>query len=187
MAIITHQWCGLTGDQGHVSYSYDDTVTSGFPHGKMTAFVWVNDTDQPGLVRMTLQPGVTDSDLVAGLVSSIPLAAASPVPTLSGETVMVADVSFTANASAAVGVTSLSVTPQVIDTLLLAGSEVNAPLPDITIPEQGGSATLPAFFGGGNVSSSGSLNLTNLGIPMQQVQGKLGPIIVPPAILGCAG
>lgn len=188
MATVTKTWCDFANDNGSITYSFDSTVSSGFPHGKMTSIAWANAAAQPETVRITLEPGQTGADLQAGVVNSIPLAAASPVPMASGETVVVGGVSFTTSAVVVVGATSIPVTSQSIGALIPAGSSVESPLPEVTIPASGQEGHLPAFFGGTAISSTDSVNLTNLGIPMQTITGLGGhTLTVPPADLGCAG
>lgn len=188
MATVTKRWCQWADDTGFVEYTYDDTVSSGFPHGKLTGFNWTNPSSTPEILRMTLEPGVTGAVLSAGVVSSIPLAAGSPVPFLSGEPVVVAGVTFAINSNAAVGATSISVTPQSIASSIPSGTPVECPLPEISIPAAGQQGNLPAFFGGQAINSSQSIGVSNLGIPMQTLTGHGGTTLtVPPATLGCAG
>ena len=186
MATVTKQWCSWDSDEGTVSYSYDDTVSAGFPHGKLTAFVWANSSVDQQLITITLEPGTTASDL-SGSVTSIPLAAATLTPTPNGATVAIAGVNFTASGNSPTGSTSITVTAQDPGTTIPAGSQVEVPLPTLTIPASGGTATLPVFYGGGTVNSSGSVSVSGFGVPMQQITTPHGTFVAIPANLDCAG
>lgn len=193
MAIITKQWCGWGGtdgsgnDNGKVSYQYDDTVSAGFPHGKLTAFTWVNGSSIAELITLTLRPGDTGTPINVGAVTSIPLAVASATPVPNGATVQVGGVSFVANGNTAVGAAAIAVQSHSIGAQIPAGSQVTVPLPAITIPALGQTAPLPAFYGGGTVNPTGSVNLTAVGVPMIQFTAHGQNFVAVPADLTCTG
>lgn len=185
MTILTKQWCQWGGGNGKVSFSYDDTVAAGFPFGKMTAITWQNSSTTAELVSMTLRPGDTGSTINAGTVSSIPLAAGSRVPLLTGMTVLVGAFAFTASGNVAVGGTSIPVTPQAIGSPIPAASTVYVPLPAITIPAFGQTAQLPPFYGGGTVQPTDTVNIAGQNIPMGQITSHGQQFPDPPADLTC--
>lgn len=187
MATVTKQWCSWDADAGTVSYQFDDTVATGFPHGKLTAFTWANGSSNLQLITMTLEPGVTSADIPAGTVTSIPVAAGLKTPVVSGTPINVGGASFTASGNEAVGATSIAVQSQVIGVLIPSGSQVENPLPSVTIPASGQTAPLPAFYGGGQVGSNGSVSVASANVPMQQITSHGINFVTIPATLNCAG
>lgn len=187
MATITKQWCAWDADTGKVSYQFDNTVSTGFPFGKLTALTWTNSSANQQLITITLEPGVTSADIPAGTVTSIPVAAGLKAPISNGQPVVVGGVTFTASANGAVGATSIAVQSQAVGALIPSGSQVEQPLPAVTIPASGQTAPVPAFYGGGNVGSTGSVSVAAAGVPMIQVTTPHGTFVTVPATLNCAG
>lgn len=193
MATQIKQWCGWGGtdgaghDLGSVSYQWDDTVAAGFPFGKLTAFTWANGSAIPEQVTLTLRPGALASSVAVGTVTSLPLAAGSACPVPVGTQVQLSSgpTVFTVATAVKVGDTAIAVTSQSNPSLIPAGTLLFCPLPAITIPASGQTAPLPAFYGGGTVGSSGSVNLTPLAVPMMQITSHGLNFVVPPADQTC--
>lgn len=185
MATITKQWCSGDADTATISYTFDNTVATGFPHGKLTGISWANSSADPQFAIITLLPGSTSADTPAGTITSLPVSAGLVTPVPSGQPVVVGGVTFIANGNAAVGATSIAVQSQVTSVDIPSGSQIQVPLPRITIPASGQTSTAPALFGGGTLNSTGSVNVTPLAIPMQQITTPHGNFVQPPANLAC--
>jgi hypothetical protein len=171
MAIINKPLGSWDSDLGTLTYDYDDTVTTGFPFGKFVGFRWDNGAPYSVAVQLTLEPGVTSADMLAVLVTAIPMGGGLKTPIYAGLTAVVGGIdfggiSFTVAANAAVGATAIAVTGQTLLDVLPSGSQVQQPMPPFVIPASGGTATESAFYSNLVVGSTDSVNLTSLNVPM---------------------